>query len=330
MNTLLNTTVNECSGYGNYNKRELPIEPESFFNTVLYDVWHSLGLQDLERSFHPVVDEFTELPLKELLELSHDYLIDQEEENNMSNSLMLNPIPLNVPYGQNVATDATSQAYTEHVDPMQMVNKMQPIMDHTERTQINEGNITTTSSTSCQKRRREEPLTDESGDAFNNDDHFRPYQTGQWVKHFNDLCIYRGIHGNCLVPHIYTENLPLAHWVKRQRYQYKLMIEGKPSAMSQSRVIALEEVGFAWYVKGAAWGERLDELKEFRSIHMHCRVPSNYSVNQQLASWVKCQRRQYKLHLEGKPSYMTPQRILNLEAIGFEWLLRSSKEQRTM
>jgi hypothetical protein len=177
-------------------------------------------------------------------------------------------------------------------------------MDHTEPTLPNEENVPTTTSTSCQspvkKRRRKEPLNDESDEALNNDGRFRPYQAGLWDERFNDLCKYREKHGNCLVPHTYTENRPLTRWVKRQRYQYKRIMEYKSSSITDERVKALEEVGFVWDVQGAAWRERLDELNEFRSNSMHCSVPSNYSVNPQLASWVKCQRRQYKLHMEGK------------------------------
>jgi hypothetical protein len=36
--------------------------------------------------------------------------------------------------------------------------------------------------------------------------------------------------------------------------------------------------------------------------------------------------RQYKLRAEGKPSNMTPFRIRELEALGFEWELRTYKK----
>jgi hypothetical protein len=354
MNNLSNTTV-VCSGYGNNNKnnnnnnnniRGISFLPESLFSMAIYcDMDDSLGQQqDLEplpayactqtSSFYPV-DECKDLSLKEILALYDDYFFDHEEDNNMSNSSMLNPIPLNVPCNHNAAaSDAASQAYTELSVPMHMENQMQPTMDHTEPTLPNEENVPTIPSTSCQspikKRIREEPLDDESDEALNNDGRFRPYQAGLWDERFNELCMYREKHGNCLVPHTFTENRPLTRWVKRQRYQHKRMMECKSSSLTDERVKALEEVGFVWDVQGAAWGERLDELNEFRSNYMHCSVPSNYSANPQLASWVKCQRRQYKLHMEGKASYMTPQRIRDLEVVGFKWLLRSSKKQRTL
>lgn len=162
----------------------------------------------------------------------------------------------------------------------------------------------------------------------NGDRRFRPYQAGQWSEKFEELCQYRETMGHCLVPHTYTENLALARWVKRQRYQYKLMVEGKSSTMTEERVKALEDIGFVWDSQGAAWGDRLHELQLFKKEFQHCNVPSNYCENPRLATWIKCQRRQYKLYMENKPSNMTPQRIHELEKLGFEWELRNYKKAR--
>ena len=152
---------------------------------------------------------------------------------------------------------------------------------------------------------------------------FRKYQEGQWAEKFRELCQYKQEFGHCLVPHTYTSNLALARWVKRQRYQYKLMNEGKLCTMTQERVDALKNIGFVWDSQGAAWSERLEELKEFRQQFGTCNVPSNYEDNNQLATWVKCQRRQFKLFNEGKPSNITLDRIQQLNALGFEWELRN-------
>jgi SHAQKYF class myb-like DNA-binding protein len=138
---------------------------------MAYDMDHSLGLlQDLDSlpayaqpAFYPVdetkdetkdgtedetKDETKEDVSLKLLHLS-DCLSDHEEENNMSNSSMLNPI--NVACDQNVASDAASQAtlHTEHVVPMHMGNQMQLTVDHTEPTTINEGDLPAIA-TSCQ------------------------------------------------------------------------------------------------------------------------------------------------------------------------------------
>jgi hypothetical protein len=401
-------------GYLNENKRELSFQTESLFSMAMYimDSFDQQQHQKLEQqqdleplptntelTFYPV-DEYKDDPLRECLELSDDYLFGEEEENNMSNSSMLNPI-LHIPCGQNVALHAAALAtspaytgpgvsmhienqmqqtmdpnrpnpeealddkyktflnnmskstilnptplnlscgqnvasrdarnYTEPVVSVHMENQMQPTMDHIEPTV---DWLVPMMKTSCQyptkKRHREEPLHDESGEELNHDGRFRPYQAGQWEERFSDLCLYRVEHGNCLVPLKYREDRPLARWIKRQRYQYKRMKEGKSSTMTEERVKALEEIGFVWDSHGAARSERLEELKKFRSIYKHCNVPANFRENPHLAIWVKCQRTQYRLLMEGKVSNMTPERIHDLEAVGFEWKLRYYKKQRTM
>jgi Helicase associated domain len=168
-----------------------------------------------------------------------------------------------------------------------------------------------------------------NGSDSNHERRFRPYQAGQWSEKYEELCDYRQKMGHCLVPHTYTENLALARWVKRQRYQYKLMMEGKSTTMTEERVKVLEDIGFVWDSQGAAWGDRLHELQMFKAEFHHCNVPSNYCDNPRLATWIKCQRRQHKLYMEDKPSNMTPMRINELERLGFEWELRSYKKARS-
>lgn len=152
----------------------------------------------------------------------------------------------------------------------------------------------------------------------------RPYQAEKWHERFYELLEFRKVHGHCLVPHTFPSNSVLARWVKRQRCQYKLLLEGRPSSMTQDRINFLEDVGFVWDSHEAGWKERLSDLIDFKTRHGNCLVPSNCPTQQQLATWVKCQRRQYKLYREGRPSNMTPDRIMILEKLGFEWKLRSS------
>jgi hypothetical protein len=240
---------------------------------------------------------------------------------------MLNSI--NVPCGQNVASHAPQDG-TERVVSVYMESQMQPTMDHIEPNPINEWRVPmmpTSCQSPTQKRPREGHLDHESSVTLNMEPRFHNYQAGQWTERFNNLCLYREKHGNCLVPNKYSKDLPLARWVTRQRYQYKLMIEGRSSTITEERVKALDEIGFTWDSHGALWVERLEELKKFRSIYMHCNVPSTYRENAQLALWVKCQRSQYRLLMRDKASNMTPQRIRYLEAVGFEWQLRSYRLQ---
>lgn len=158
-----------------------------------------------------------------------------------------------------------------------------------------------------------------------NDTKFRPYQSEKWQERFDELVAFQRKEGHCLVPHTFPENPALARWVKRQRYQYGLFQQDKTSSMTEDRIVILEQISFIWDSHEAAWQERLKELLEFKNVYGTCAVPSKYSPNQQLARWVKCQRRQYRLYWEGKPSNMNADRIAALQNAGFEWRLRRPK-----
>lgn len=156
---------------------------------------------------------------------------------------------------------------------------------------------------------------------------FRDYQSCQWSIRFEELEQFRLQKGHCCVPHGYQANPELARWVKRQRYQYKLRANGKASTMTNERISALEQLGFVWDSHGVAWMERFNELNEYFLSHGTCTISSNYirSRGRTLSSWIKCQRRQYRIYNEGGPSTMTPDRIAKLENIGFQWDLRSCR-----
>jgi hypothetical protein len=309
-------------------KKSMYMPSESLFSMALYDfdtaaqcdtgvLQHQHQQHQQQRhpqpTFHPV-EEYKDLSLKEILDLSDDFIFGDDDP--LMTSSMLDPVPCNVP---------------SRVTPQQVPAEPKPQVTHSFHfTNGNDLSFSHEMEASSKKRQRDCLTGNEDDDDCSEEGRrFRPYQAGQWSEKFEELCEYRHKMGHCLVPHTYGENLPLARWVKRQRYQYKLMVEGKQSTMTEERVKALEDIGFVWDSQGAAWAERLNELADFRKIYMHCNVPSNYSENSQLATWVKCQRRQYKLHVEGKASNMTPLRVASLENMGFEWELRSYKKVRT-
>jgi hypothetical protein len=53
---------------------------------------------------------------------------------------------------------------------------------------------------------------------------FRSHQAENWTEKYEVLLDYRLKNGHCMVPNQYTENPPLAEWVKRQRYQVSFLI----------------------------------------------------------------------------------------------------------
>jgi hypothetical protein len=150
----------------------------------------------------------------------------------------------------------------------------------------------------------------------------RNHQQSHWDDHYQELVAYQQKSGHCCVPNNCESNLELSRWVKRQRSQYKQLKEGKPSTMSVYRFNKLKEIGFVWDAHALSWKERLNELWEFHKQRGHCNVPSHFPENPQLATWVKCQRREYKKCLLGKKSHATTERIAALQALQFQWEIR--------
>jgi hypothetical protein len=140
-----------------------------------------------------------------------------------------------------------------------------------------------------------------------------------WEDRLSELADYRRIHGHCIVPYRYSENIKLGVWVNTQRKNYKLYLKERTSLLTLSRIQELESLGFEWDSRGTTWDDRLSELADYRKIHGHCNVPQRYSENTKLGRWVSYQKTQYKLHREGKTSPMTPFRIQALESLGFKW-----------
>lgn len=97
--------------------------------------------------------------------------------------------------------------------------------------------------------------------------------------------------------------------------------------MTDERIQHLESVGFVWDSHNTIWEQRIAEIEEFRRLHGHVTVPSTYKENMKLATWVKQQRRQYKLFSQGRPSNITLERIEQLQSLGFEWSLRTRQEK---
>jgi hypothetical protein len=158
---------------------------------------------------------------------------------------------------------------------------------------------------------------------------FSQHQSGKWNERYQELRQFQQVHDHCSVPSHWPQNPPLAQWVKRQRYQYKLNNEGHYSTMTEERQKLLEELGFVWDSHSTFWEERLNELHTFREKHGHCNVLTKYPENPQLAIWAKCQRRQFKLFCtEGaKRSNMTLERISKLSRIGFVFNPRELKRR---
>lgn len=159
-----------------------------------------------------------------------------------------------------------------------------------------------------------------------------------WNKRFDDLCLYRAIHGDCLVPLNYEDIPGLGVWVRNQRTQYRNLLLGrrKQSHLSPEKIAALQSIGFVWDTqRNDQWKRRFDELVDFKEVYGHCSVPEKYHENQQLGTWVANQRTSYKNFFAGNSGLLesesqlmmgtctarglTKEKIAALESIGFCW-----------
>ena len=136
-----------------------------------------------------------------------------------------------------------------------------------------------------------------------------------WSVKFEQLCEFKEEFGHWVLPIKY---LKLGKWVSKQRSNYRLYQEGKPSTMTADHIRELESVGFEWELISTKWNEQFEQLREFTAQFGHCIVSVKYSASSKLMKWVATQRRNCELYQEGKPSPMTAERIRELKNVGFE------------
>ena len=134
---------------------------------------------------------------------------------------------------------------------------------------------------------------------------------------YNQLSDFNTSHGHCRVP----STSSLGQWVVRQRFLYRQNPSGKPkSSLTSERINLLNKLNFAWNTRSEQlWQERTSDLNLFQKQHGHCMVPRTYPSNPQLSAWVATQRKNYNRRMAGKASPLTPERILQLEGMGFVW-----------
>ena len=123
-----------------------------------------------------------------------------------------------------------------------------------------------------------------------------------WNAMFRELDAFKAEHGHCNVPQSHGS---LGGWVHSQR-QRKLK-------MSEDRLQKLVGLGFNWgTARGPrnTWGERLEELAEYKAQHGNCDIPQRQGS---LGSWVSSQRTARK---KGK---LSDEQIQKLDELGFHW-----------
>jgi hypothetical protein len=138
-----------------------------------------------------------------------------------------------------------------------------------------------------------------------------------------ELRAFKEQHGHCQVPT--AKAGALGRWVNAQRVAYSARSkQGSQSpsgyVLTQSRIDALNELGFIWKINDrTSFSARFEELKAFKAVHGHTKVPQHYQENKPLGKWVTKQRYSHTLKLAGEKTGLTDERIAMLNEIGFEW-----------
>lgn len=118
-----------------------------------------------------------------------------------------------------------------------------------------------------------------------------------WRKWLNDIMHYRSRAAALGVNKEEEANIPLKYeaypslgnFVNRQRTEYRKLLQGRNSSMTQSKIEDLNRVGFQWSVREGghtSWDIRLMELREYKIQNGHCNVPKIWRPNPSLGYWV--------------------------------------------
>ncbi|MEI6491304.1 MAG: helicase associated domain-containing protein, partial [Verrucomicrobiota bacterium] len=152
-----------------------------------------------------------------------------------------------------------------------------------------------------------------------------------WTVMYKQLAECAAKTGTANIPQIYPPNQKLGWWVSTQRRNRRR------NRLTTDQIALLDALNLDWQpLQGGKkelgadssrasisgehafrklWQQRFDELSRYQAEHGNCRVPSGWSQNPQLANWVGVQRLRYK------QAKLSVDRIQQLEAIGFDWVV---------
>ncbi|KAL3934425.1 MAG: hypothetical protein SGBAC_009856 [Bacillariaceae sp.] len=147
-----------------------------------------------------------------------------------------------------------------------------------------------------------------------------PQAQTSFDQRLKELVDYKKAHGHCRVPQKYAHNQSLGWWVSRMRKFFKTRGD---TYLTKQRIKKLNKLGFEWDVarstNKAAWQSQITHLKHYKEKHGHCRVPFLYQKDRALASFVHRMRNEFKKQQNNGKSALTPERISDLNKIGFDW-----------
>lgn len=147
----------------------------------------------------------------------------------------------------------------------------------------------------------------------------------QWRTTFDRFRTYAAANGTNMVSVVDEETKKLNRWMLTQR-QAK-----RRGELSETRVNALNEIGFVWQGNERrigthsqlppadettitrTWEEMVSELVDFFKLHGHCNVPEVWHAQPELSRWVFLQRR------AKRQNQLTSEQVSRMEEVGFPW-----------
>ena len=155
------------------------------------------------------------------------------------------------------------------------------------------------------QRRRQNRMSPERKQKLNEIGFIWDQLSDEWEEGFGNLVAFSETEGHCIVPKSLKLNgYNLGNWVGVQRR--------RQNRMSPERKQKLNEIGFVWNTRVAAWEEGFNKLIEFEEAEGHCIVSSNFKLGRyNLGTWVRNQRRK-------RDSLPINQRQ-KLDSLGFVW-----------
>jgi len=126
-------------------------------------------------------------------------------------------------------------------------------------------------------------------------------------------------------------------------------VSGEKSSMTPERVRILTGMGFVWghslstFRQSAvtsiscgndtnaasstysSWDRWMELLSDYKKQYGDVDVPLKYEPNLSLGTFVQRQRTEYRKMQNGKPSSLTPERVDELNRLGFTWTVRDNQ-----
>lgn len=143
-----------------------------------------------------------------------------------------------------------------------------------------------------------------------------------WLSRFEELKELKKETGN-LRP---KRGTPLQRWLEAERSKLALLVGAtvKLDPETKEKVDLLSQIGISWHKwTDENFWRRMEELKEYESIHGNCNVPTKKTS---LGLWVKGLRYDYKQHCKGEKP-LAQWKIDALNEINFKWSLVGAPKQ---